>query len=215
MTEEAVREQFEFYVEEFADTALDAIELDNVEVASRMFLPEPDGIPTPLQSAAEHIIPTQLERIQERLDEQFGVVIDYARARADGEDPDLEAYFDTFKKQDIFYERAKGNANDLEEELRGRFKSLAEDMEPLIDSDHDNFWTAVSEEYGAEEARKKLESHFSYSAVVDEYSDVLDFSHSACGYTVSFEDELLRVMECGEEYVSELIDEEIEEVYPI
>ncbi|MFW6382921.1 MAG: hypothetical protein ACOCZD_02660 [Haloferacaceae archaeon] len=149
---------------------------------------------------------TVMGRIEEQMRDQGRVLVEYtaARVRCDG---DLSAYRREFLETNPVYTRYDGDDEEtLEAQLLDHFDRAAADLEPLVASRSDDFWTALAEEYTREEAEAIVDRHFSQAETFKRYRDDV-FTSKRIG------DVVIDVVETGERRFRETLLAELDATY--
>lgn len=146
------------------------------------------------------------DRIEDRMGEQGEILLDYTAARARGDD-DLRAYRRDFLDTNPVYTRYEGEEKAaLETELLDHFDQAAQDLQPLVESETDDFWDALAEEYTRGEAEQILDRHFSQAERFTEYRDDI-FSSKRIGNLV------IDILETAEGRFEDYLTEKLDEAY--
>lgn len=144
--------------------------------------------------------------IEDQMRDQGRVLVEYTAARVRGE-TDLDAYRREFLETNPVYVRYDGDEEaELEAELLGHFDRAASDLEPLVASETDDFWAALTQEYIREEAEGIVERHFSQAETFTQYRDGV-FRSQRIG------DLVIDVIEEGERRFREQLFEELDRAY--
>ena len=146
------------------------------------------------------------ERIEEQMHEQGRVLVEYTAARVRGEE-DLSAYEREFLETNPVWNRYDGDGEaELRAHLLDHFEEAASDLEPLVASEAEDFWTALGEAYTRREAEEILDRHFSQAETFERYRDGV-FSSRRIG------DLVIDILETGEERFRASLDAELDRVY--
>jgi hypothetical protein len=144
--------------------------------------------------------------IEEQMRDQGRILVEYTAARVRGEGS-LSAYEREFLETNPVYRRYDGDdERQLERHLLDHFDQAAADLEPLVASDTDDFWTALTAAYSHEEARGIVERHFSQAETFKQYRDDV-FGSKRIG------DLVIDVIETGEQRFREELYEELDRAY--
>jgi len=192
MTERAVLETYRDFLDRVAEEILDVV----AEKAG-------DGLAGRAVRKSAGVV---TDRIQEEMRDQGRVLVEYTAARVRGE-KDLSAYRGEFLETNPVYARYDGDREEeLEAHLLEHFDEAAADLEPLVASETDDFWTALTEEYTREEAEAILDRHFSQAETFKQYRDGV-FASGRIG------DLVVGVLETGERRFRESLAEELDRAY--
>jgi hypothetical protein len=144
--------------------------------------------------------------INDEMDEQGELVVDYAAAMAAG-DADRRAYEREFLDTNPVYSRYSGDRTaELESHLLDHFEQIAADLAPLVAADVDDFWIALREEYSRAEAEEIIERHFSQAETFTQYQDGI-FGSKRIG------DKVIEVVDEAETRFKGELNEELADVY--
>lgn len=144
--------------------------------------------------------------LEEQMRDQGRVLVEYTDARVRGKE-DLSTYRETFLDTNPVYVRYDGDeAEMLESELLDHFARAASDLEPLVGTETDDFWLALTEEYTREEAEDIIERHFNQAETFTEYRDGI-FGSQRVGNLV------IDVVEEGERRFRKQLFEELHQAY--
>lgn len=192
MTRRAVLETYRDILDRLADEILDVVEEKAGSGLAGRVVRKSAGVVT--------------NRIEEQMDDQGRVLVEYTAARVRGEGG-LAAYEQEFLETNPVYVRYDGEETDqLETHLLEHFERAAADLEPLVDSETDDFWTALSEEYTREEAGDILDRHFSQAETFTQYRDGI-FSSARVG------DIVVDVLKTSEERFRDRLSEDLDRAY--
>lgn len=146
------------------------------------------------------------KKIEDQMHDQGRILVEYAATRVRG-DGDLSPYRRRFLETNPVYVRYDGDDEDeLEAQLLDHFDRAAADLQPLVASPTDDFWTALTEEYAREEAEAIVERHFNQAETFKQYRDGV-FSSKRVGNIV------IDVVESGEERFRNHLYEELDRAY--
>ncbi|MFW5929351.1 MAG: hypothetical protein ACOCT0_02905 [Halobacteriota archaeon] len=210
MTERAVRHKLGRFVHTVAIRSLDELNPLNV-------LDVDVNLPgDKLKSAMRDDIRQEMASVKARFQDQADVMVDYSLERNGRYDD----YLEEFLANDVFYSHYHGNGDGRESfqrELKEYFDENTENLAPLIESPEDDFWDAVRDVYGREEARDVLGTHFSRADIIEKYTDgiVLNMELDT-GLPIDemeYTDEGVRIFAVGERQMREQVDEQLDKLY--
>lgn len=146
------------------------------------------------------------KRIQREMRTQGDIVVKYAAAIA-GETNDKARLEQEFLETNPVYQRYDGNdTEELEEHLLDHFRTVGNDLAPLVASDVDDFWGALRAEYSREEAEKILDRNFDQAATFKRYRHDL-FASQTLGKRV------IGVLEKAENRMKSYLKNELDQTY--
>lgn len=150
--------------------------------------------------------------IKDEMKTQGRIVVDYAEARADG-DEDLDRYERQFIKTNPVVNRYDGDeTSELHDDLLQHFRSVGSDLAPLIEADVDpvtgTFYDALRSEYSREEAKAVIDANFEQASTFKKYSDDLTFDSPGID-----QDTVIDIIETGEAELKKEIYAEIDRAY--
>ncbi|MGK2230390.1 MAG: hypothetical protein ACI9QA_000543 [Methanobacteriota archaeon] len=203
---EAVLGKFEEFMEEIIDDALS--EFEPLRVVNINRLP---GNST-AKSVLRPVIEDELRRFRANIENQFGIVMDYA------ETGDTEKHRREFLRSDIFYQNFEGSdRRRLERDLTERMKNMGDDMAPLLKTGEDNFWNAAVASYDEDEARRMLPKHFAYTDTVKGYQEDLNLTveigSGLLSTEIEYTDEAMRVLGIAETNLRNDLGRRVDEFY--
>ncbi len=145
-----------------------------------------------------------LERIESEMHTQGELLVDYAAA----EEPDEREHLrQEFLQTNPVYRRYEGDrTEELEDVLLTHFESAAEDLEPLVQSDSDDFWEAMQDAYTETEAKELFNRHFDQAATFKEYREGVFSSQTVGGKVIG-------IVEESENRLRETVFEDLEQAY--
>lgn len=201
MTEEAVKQEFDDYIHEVATHAFHELDPKNVV--------DIDVPADQIKPALRQDIRQEIIGIKSSFQSQLSLYIDAVTG-------DRDKIFEKFLEEDVFYRNYHGDTKDeLRNDLRNHFDEVVDNIQPLVESHQDDFWSAVEDSYSRQEATEALNTVFDRSSVVEKYRDGFDMEMSLdTGLpieTVEYTDEGFRVLKSGENHVKQIIENEVEE----
>jgi len=192
MTEQAVLETYEGFLDRMSDEILDVVaEKAGSGLTGRAVRKSADVV---------------TRSIREQMAQQGEILVEYTAARVEGADS-LERYRTRFLETNPVYDRYDGpDPERVESELLAHFDRAAADLEPLVASETDDFWEALADEYTRGEAEALLDRHFSQAETFTEYRDDL-FRSERIG------DLVIDVLETGEQRFRAQLEADLDAVY--
>lgn len=207
MTEKAVKKEFDGYVKSISLRALD--ELDPSAVVD-IDLPA-DRIKSMLRDE----IRQEMARVKSGFQEQTDHIIETAK-KGEITAEDKRKFLET----DIYYSNYFGDAERKEQfgdELTEYFEGAVEGIQPLVESDCDQFWDCVKETYGKEEATEMLQEHFRRSEILKKYTDEMVLTMALdTGLPIEeieYTEESVRVFGESEKHMRERLEEQAKLAY--
>lgn len=169
MTQTAVKNQFDSFVNEVIDGAYGSLKPWGI-------LPGiPRGLPGNriLKFLLTPILQHELTHYRASYNHQYQLMVDYAQDLANGE-ADFDEYRDELLNFDYFYQNHEGTPAEREQmelALADRYLTMGEDMAPLVASDHDDFWDAMQAQYAKHRARRTIRHNFDYANILHEQKE--------------------------------------------
>lgn len=146
------------------------------------------------------------KRIQREMRTQGDIVVDYAAAIAAGTN-DKARLEREFLETNPVHQRYNGSdTGELEEHLLDHFRTVGNDLAPLVSSDVDDFWEALEAEYSRQEAEQILDRHFNQAATFKRYRRDL-FASQTLGKRV------IGVLEKAENRMKSYLHQELDRTY--
>jgi len=166
----------------------------------------------------EEIIRPEIEEHRKDLKHQFSRIIDLVE-----NDEDVEEVRKELLERDIFHNNLKKEVPELEEKVMDRFKHLRESMERLRESEKEDVWEGVREEFTEEEAREFVDQMFGFLEEVEEHEEHLEYrkkidlsklsSLLPFSVDVDYTPEALEVMQESEDEVRQKLEKKVDELY--
>lgn len=158
-----------------------------------------------LGTVARAGVGTATRRIEEEMEKQGRIVVEYAAAISHGDD--TAQYERRFLETNPVFRRYDGDRRaELEEHLLSHFRQVGTDLAPIVASDREDFWLAIRDEYSREEAEALVNRHFSQAETFKRYKAGVFPSAKLAERVVGVVDE-------GERRLREELYGEIERVY--
>lgn len=220
MSREAVETEFDLFFDEMIDFAKQ--EMSPTRTMSGITVPVADST---IKEVMGDQIEESMEEVQEDMEQQRDIVLNYAEDIAEGADSDTtrHQYEETFLQTNPVYKNYEGpREEELRTELLGHLDEVAEDLAPVIDAPEDDFWDAMTATVPTyEEARDLLNKHFSQAETFREYQSGIDMEDEVevgksiftKTFTVDYTDEAIRVIEEGEAHLRSDIDDRLQDAY--
>jgi len=207
MTEKAVKKEFDGYVKSISLRALD--ELDPSAVVD-IDLPA-DRVKSMLRDE----IRQEMARVKGGFQEQTDLIVETA---ASGEVTDEDRR--KFLKSDLYYSNYFGDSErkkQFGDELIEYFEEAVENVQPLVESEHDEFWDCVKDVYEKDRAVRLLKEHFRRSEILKKYTDEMVLTMALdTGLPieeVEYTEEGVRVFAEGEKHMRARLEEQAELAY--
>lgn len=158
-----------------------------------------------LGSVARAGVSKMTGRIQNEMETQGHIVVEYAAAVARGNDGNK--FERQFLATNPVYQRYGGDdADQLEEHLLSHFRQLGRDLSPIVASDRDDFWLAMRDEYSQEEAESLVDRHFRQAEIFKQYKKGVFPS-------MKLADRVITVIDEGERRLRDELYTELDRVY--
>jgi hypothetical protein len=168
-----------------------------------------------IKSMLRDEIRQEMARVKGGFQEQTDHIIETA-VRGEVTDEDRRK----FLKSDLYYsnyfgdeERKKRFGN----ELNDYFEAAVDSVEPLVESEHDDFWDCVKGSYEKDEAVRLLKEHFRRSEILEKYTDEMVLTMALdTGLPIEeieYTEEGVRVFAEGEKHMRERLEEQAELAY--
>lgn len=207
MTEEAVRDRFDDYIDSMYGYVTEEVQPLNA-------VGFPSFVSKPARKATMPVARRETDEVGRSFERKFGIVVDCAA----GDDVDKRR--DDYLEADSFYSNFRGSEEDrrrMADELVGRLREMSEAVAPIVESDRKRFWDAVVEVYDREEAHAALDGCFDYGETARRYADdaelTLTLDVGPFSKTVDYTDEAVRVLEISERRLREEVSRDVDAVY--
>lgn len=206
MTEEAVRKQFDAFIDRMSAYVADEVDpLNAVDAPIRIPRGAANAVLRPL-------VRREVDSVGASFEEKFVIVVDCAAGDT------VEERRDDYLRADAFYTNATRDVRDeLGEELVESLRTMSGNIEPLVESDRDRFWEAVAEVYDEEGAKAAIRDGFDYSETARKYAGSVDLTVTVrAGFLskeIEYTDEAVRALTAAEERLRRDVTVEIEKLY--
>lgn len=206
MTEEAVRRQFDAFIDRMDRYVADEVNPLNA-VDSRIRLPK-----GAVNAALRPFVRSEVNTVGSSFEKKFSIVVDCAAGDT------IEERRDEYLRADSFYANADPDVREqLGRELLDGLRKMSENIEPLVESEHDDFWEAVAEVYDEEGAKKAILESFDYSGTAQKYADRVDLTVTVragiLSKEIEYTDEAVRSLTAAEKRLRRDVTAEIERLY--
>lgn len=172
MTREAVMDGFERFVG-------DAIEQTATEFSISRVLGGTEGgmIDRLLENSErlqETLVEPKLEEHRQEIVAQFDVILDYVES-----DEPIGAYREPILDADSFADSLRADIPEerretILDQLVERHRELGQAVEPLLVSDHADFWIAARQELTEADAKRLVEEHFSFTGPLRDHRSAFE-----------------------------------------
>lgn len=192
MTKRAVQIQYQQFLDQLADELVTAVKDEFGEGL----------VGKVVGSGAKPVI----NHIKSQMTEQGEIVVDYAAAIANDAE-DTSRFERRFLETNPVYQRYDGDERaELRAHLLEHFRTVGDDLAPLVASEHDDFWMALRSEYSRSEAKQLVERHFTQAETFIEYREGV-FPSERIGSKV------IEILRTGERRLRDRIYAELDSTY--
>ena len=208
MTEEAVRRQFEVFIDRMDGYVAEEVNPLNT-LDSRVRIRLPKGA---VNAALRPFVRREVDSVGSSFERKFDIVVDCAAGDA------VEERSDEFLSADAFYANADASVRDeLGRELVESLRTMSTNIRPLVESEHDVFWEAVVEAYDEDGAKKAIRDSFDYSEMARRYADNVNLTVTVraglLSKKIEYTDEAVRALTAAEKRLRRDVTAEIERAY--
>lgn len=211
MTKNAVKKQFHLFIDELSTNAIQEFKPTHIIGLSNGGVNIINIGDETLKTILNTLIKSEINNIQQSLERQFDLVLDYI------ENKKQNKIKKKFIKKDFFYRNLQNNRKNLESNLEYRLNRMAEDIEPLVKSNKEDFWMAIYDTYNEKESRKFVKRHFRFSDTIDKYKNDLNLTTAInmglIDKKVEYTDEAVRVIKTSEKNLRNKLDKKIDRIY--
>ncbi len=206
MTEEAVRNQFDAFIDRMDRYVADEVNpLNAVDVEIRL----PKRV---LEAVLRPLVRREVDSVGSTFERKFDIVVDCAAGDT------VEERRDEYLRADAFYVNADESVRDeLGRELVESLRTMSSNVRPLVESERDEFWEAVVEEYDEDGAKRAIRDGFDYSKTARKYADDVNLTVTVraglLSKEIEYTDEAVRALTVAEERLRHDVTEEIERAY--
>ncbi len=211
MTREAVKTQLDYFVNELIDGSLERFR--PLAVLGLGFLPGNKLFKWLLRKP----IRQELAQFRVTYNKKFKFVIMYAEDLSEG-DADFDEYRDELLEWDYFYQNYDGpRERQFARDLDRWAEKIAEDLEPIVTSERDDFWEAATDEFSRDELMGKFSHAFNLSDILEEYKDDIHLHQPRHPLTLfislRYTDEAIRTLDKAEDDLLGRLREKTDEIY--
>jgi hypothetical protein len=207
MTEDAVRQGFDDFIDRMEDYVVEEVQpLNAVGI--------PPFIGNPAKRAMLPFVRRETDEVGGSFELKFGIVADCAAGDS------VEDRLGDYLAADAFYSNFKGpegKKRELASKLKDRLLEMSEAVEPIARSDRDRFWDAVVDAYDREDAHAALDGCFDYAETARKYENdaelTLELDVGPFSRTVDYTGEAVRVLEVSEKRLRDEVRHEVDAVY--
>jgi len=206
MTEKAVRRQFDAFIKRMDRYVAEEVNPLNA-VDSRIRLPK-----GAVNAALRPFVRGEVDSVGSSFEKKFDIVVDCAAGDT------VEQRRDEYLRADAFYANADPEVRDeLGRELVESLRKMSENVKPLVESEHDEFWEAVADVYDEEGAKTAILESFDYSGTAQKYADRVDLTVTVkagiLSKEIEYTDEAVRSLTAAEKRLRRDVAAEIEKLY--
>ena len=206
MTEEAVRRQFDAFIEWMDRYVSEEVNpLNTIDVPIR--LPK-----EAVNAALRPLVRQEVDSVGASFERKFVIVVDCASGDT------VEERREEYLRSDAFYTNADGEVREeIGRELIENLRTMSDNIRPLVESERDDFWEAVTEVYDGEGAKAAILDGFDYSKMARKYADRVDLTVTVrAGFLkkeIEYTDEAVRALTVAEKRLRDDVTKEIERQY--
>lgn len=179
MTRQAVRTGFEGFVDDVVDLAYE--EFDVVGALRNGTRGGGSRVVSALVKESDaldrHVVQPMLAEHKRTVLGQFDHVLDYATTPGVG----FQEYAGDVLRSDMYFEALRPGLSrdeqaEIERRLLERQRRLGDALVPLVETDADAFWPAVTAAFDRDAARRFVETHFGFTDPLVEHRDAFAFT---------------------------------------
>ncbi|MDZ7689529.1 MAG: hypothetical protein U5J64_12625 [Halobacteriales archaeon] len=206
MTEEAVRRQFDVFIERMDRYVSEEVNPLNT-IDSRIRLPK-----GAVNAALRPFVRREVDSVGSSFERKFSIVVDCAGGDS------VEERRDEYLHTDAFYVNADAEVREeLGRELIESLRTMADNIRPLVESEKDSFWDAVVDVYDEEGAKRAIRDGFDYSKTARKYADDVDLTVTVraglLSKEIEYTDEAVRALTVAEKRLRRDVTADIEQIY--
>jgi hypothetical protein len=165
-----------------------------------------------------NVVDPVIQSYRKDLKHQFSRTLE---AAADG--ADVEDIRNEILERDIFYQNFEGESKELEKKIIERFEHLHGVLQRLHDSEQEELWSGVKQEFSEEEAREFISKVFGFTEHLEKHRERFryreDVKLSEAGFflpisiDIDYTPEAIQVMRESEDEVREDLEGKLDEIY--
>jgi len=206
MTEEAVRRQFDAFIDRMDKYVAEEVNPLNT-IDSRIRLPK-----GAVNAALRPFVSREVDTVGSSFERKFVIVVDCASGDS------VEDRSEDYLRADAFYTNADTEVREeIGRELVENLRTMSENIKPLVESESDDFWEAVAEVYDEDGAKAAIRDDFDYSDTARRYAERVDLTVTVrAGFLkkeIEYTDEAVRSLTAAEKRLRRDVTREIERLY--
>lgn len=217
MDREEIEREFHSILDEVADGVKEKLDIAEA-VRKRSSSRTAGKIAGESDLLERNVVDPVISSYRKDLKHQFSRTLD---AAAEGED--IEEIERELLERDIFYQNLEESSEELENRIIERFHHLKGVLQRLHDSDADDLWDGVSEEFTEEEAREFIEKVFGFTEHLEKHREKFNYSEDVrlsdagfflpISFEVDYTPEAIQVMKESEDEVRQDLERKLDNIY--
>lgn len=212
-----IEKEFHDLLDDVADGVSDKLDISKA-VKRRSSSETAGNIISNSSTVGNEIIEPEIESYRKDLKKQFSKLL---KAVEDGEE--ISSRRNEILKHDVFYQNLEDHNEEVEKKIVERLESLHKAIDRIKNSEQDDVWEAVSENFTRREAERFIDDMFGFMEELEAHEEDLKYTKEVDMANISkilpfqievdYTPEALEVMKESEKEVRKDMEEKIEELY--
>ena len=217
MEKEKIEDEFHALLDEVVNGIEDKLDIEKA-VQTRSSSRTAGKVASNSDTLRRKVIRPEINSYRKDLKEQFSTVLDALEQNRDVREFEREIL-----EKDIFHQNMNPQSEDVEKKIMQRFENLHGAMQKLMDSEVDDVWRGVEENFSEDEAREFIQDMFGFLDELEEHENRLEYIKDVrlsdiglllpVKLEIDYTPEALEVMKESEEEVREKLEARLDEMY--
>ena len=217
MEKEKIEDEFHALLDEVVNGIEDKLDIEKA-VQRRSSSRTAGKVASNSDTLKRKVIRPEINSYRKDLKEQFSTVLDAVEQNRDVREFEREIL-----EKDIFHQNMNPQSEEVEKKIMQRFENLHGAMQKLMDSEADDVWRGVEENFSEEEAREFIQDMFGFLDELEEHENRLEYIKDVrlsdiglllpVKLEIDYTPEALEVMKEREEEVREKLEARLDEMY--
>ena len=217
MEKEKIEDEFHALLDEVVNGIEDKLDIEKA-VQRRSSSRTAGKVASNSDTLKRKVIRPEINSYRKDLKEQFSTVLDAVEQNRDVREFEREIL-----EKDIFHQNMNPQSEEVEKKIMQRFENLHGAMQKLMDSEADDVWRGVEENFSEDEAREFIQDMFGFLDELEEHENRLEYIKDVrlsdiglllpVKLEIDYTPEALEVMKESEEEVREKLEARLDEMY--
>jgi len=217
MEREKVEDEFHALLDEVVDGIDDKLDIEKA-VQRRSSSNTAGKVASNSQRLQRKVIRPEINSYRNDLKHQFSTILDAVE-----QNKDVREFEKTLLQKDIFHQNMSPQSEEVREKIMERFENLHGAMDVLMDSDAENVWQGVEQDFTEQEARKFVSDMFGFIQELEEHEHRLNYMKKVnladiglllpLNIEIDYTPEALEVMKESEDEVRQKLESKVDSMY--